>query len=461
MLKHLRPLACLLALAAPARAGTLLTVTDLHFNPMDAPPLTDSLAGAPAEKWGALLSPGTGLGQFGADPGWPLVRSALNEMQRREPHPDVIAVLGDLLAHEFRERFNHAVTDHSDAAYRAFVTRTVAFLADELAQRFPGTPILPVIGNNDDDCGDYAVEPGGPFFADTLPVVQRLVGAAADPGLADTWRATGSYVAHLGPHLRAIALNTVFFSRHYHNTCGDAAATPTRAVMDFLANALAAAQQAGDKVWLLYHIPPGADAYGTLHASRAACPGGEVPMWPDALTKEFAALMHRYRDTVAAGFAGHTHMDEFRLIGSGDAPDAFTLVTPGISPIFGQNPGFARYTTTADGRLLDRALFYLANLKGTQQGENPDWRQEYEFSQAWLEAPIDAASLAAIDRRIGHAAADEARWQRFFSVSRPEMWAGQSGSPAPDAAALRAYWCTEHTVDPEAFVLCRCAGKDD
>ena len=55
-------------------------------------------------------------------------------------------------------------------------------------------------------------------------------------------------------------------------------------------------------------------------------------------------------------------MDEFRLIGPADAYDGFTLVTPAISPIFGQNPGFQIIEHNAAGRLLDRDTYYLANL---------------------------------------------------------------------------------------------------
>jgi hypothetical protein len=47
-----------------------------------------------------------------------------------------------------------------------------------------------------------------------------------------------------------------------------------------------------------------------------------------------------YSNTIVASFAGHTHMDDFRLIGGREGRYAFALITPAVSPIFGQNPGF-------------------------------------------------------------------------------------------------------------------------
>jgi hypothetical protein len=63
-------------------------------------------------------------------------------------------------------------------------------------------------------------------------------------------------------------------------------------------------------------------------------------MWKPEYARRFLVLLDRFPNTLTASFAAHTHMDEFRLIGHGDHMRSFTLSTPGISPIFGQNPGF-------------------------------------------------------------------------------------------------------------------------
>ncbi len=382
LLATMLPRATVRAADMPGTSRIVL-FSDPHFNPMDDPSLVDTLAHADPEQWPAILERTTDrmTGHYGKDPGWALLRSALDAMQSAEPHPGLLMVLGDFLAHRFRRQFDASATDHSDAAYRDFVRKTMAFIAQEMLRRFPATPILAAIGNNDADCGDYQLEPDGPFLHDMLPIIRRMLDGNVPDGFDAGWTATGNYgVRHpTVPDLRIVFVNSIYFSREYRNTCdGHAAgADPADATMRFLTAQLAAAQAAGEKVWLIYHIPPGADAYATLH--NGSCPDGPVMMWRPEYQAAFDALMHRYATTVLANFAGHTHMDEFRLIGPADAYDAFTLVTPAISPIFGQNPAFEIIEHNAAGRLLDRSTYYLANLATAGAKELPDWKVEYRL----------------------------------------------------------------------------------
>ena len=85
-------------------------------------------------------------------------------------------------------------------------------------------------------------------------------------------------------------------------------------------NKLAAAKQARERVWLVYHIPPGVDGYATLQ--HGSCPGEIIPMWKPGYAAPFNAVLRRYADTVAASFAGHTHMDDFRLLAMATATTA-------------------------------------------------------------------------------------------------------------------------------------------
>ncbi|MGA8382825.1 MAG: metallophosphoesterase, partial [Stellaceae bacterium] len=145
--------------AAPA-AGRLLVVSDIHFDPMAEPGLVDRLAAAEPAQWPAVFdSAGSQKpSRYGSDTNWPLLRSALKQMKQTLPRPAMVLLPGDFLAHQFRNKFDAAAHDHSDAAYRGFVRRTMQFLALQFERNFPGTPILPVLGNNDADCGDYRLQ---------------------------------------------------------------------------------------------------------------------------------------------------------------------------------------------------------------------------------------------------------------------------------------------------------------
>jgi sphingomyelin phosphodiesterase acid-like 3 len=450
---------------AAARAEDIPTISrvllfsDPHFNPMDDPKLVDALAHADPEQWPTILERTTDrmTGHYGKDPGWALLRSALDAMRRAEPHPTLLMVLGDFLAHRFRPQFNASATDHSDAAFRDFVRKTMAFMAREISRRFPTTPIVAAIGNDDDVCGDYQLEPGGPFLKDTLPIVRRMLDGEIPDGFDAGWTATGNYgVRHpTVPDLRIVFVNSIYFSRNYRDTCGHgASADPADATMRFLTAQLEAAQAAGDKIWLIQHIPPGADAYATLH--NGSCPGSPVMMWRPEYQAAFDALMHRYGTTVLAGFAGHTHMDEFRLIGPADAYDAFTLITPAISPIFEQNPGFQIIEHNAAGRLLDRDTYYLANLATAGDKEPPDWKLEYSFDARWQLRGIDLLTLTDLNHRLATDPADRVLWTSIFPVANPALWHLKPGERSPPEPVFRDYFCTESAAGTEAFRQCYC-----
>ena len=60
----------------PPIAGQILVLSDLHFDPMADPKLVDRLAAAEPNQWGAILetSGTTGLGRYGRDTNWMLLR---------------------------------------------------------------------------------------------------------------------------------------------------------------------------------------------------------------------------------------------------------------------------------------------------------------------------------------------------------------------------------------------------
>jgi sphingomyelin phosphodiesterase acid-like 3 len=441
-------------------AGQFLILSDLHFDPMADPRQVDRLSAAEPEEWQAIFdnSGETGLGRFGADTSWPLLRSALRQAKQTLPDPDFLLVPGDFLAHHFRAAFDAAATEHSDAAHRVFVRKTMLFLAQQLEQAFPHTPILPALGNNDDLCGDYQVQPGGPFLTDVLPILRELVGTAAGPRFDQDWTSYGHYSVAAGG-VRVLSLNTVFFSPRYRNACGSSGdADPARATRSWLEAELAAAEQAQEHVWLLYHIPPGVDGFATLR--RGTCPDTIIPMWDAALAEPVYALLRRYAGTVAASFAGHTHMDDFRLIGAADAPYAFAVITPAMSPIFGQNPAFRTVVYDTAGAILDHTTYDLTNLpEATTTGAIPPvWRLEYTFTQEWHLPRVDLPSLDRIYRITGDVPEDRDRWHVLFPVSNQTYWRRLSALGEDEARAVRAFRCASGNALLPDYRQCYCGG---
>jgi sphingomyelin phosphodiesterase acid-like 3 len=255
--------------------------------------------------------------------------------------------------------------------------------------------------------------------------------------------------------LRILFPNTVFFSANYRNACGSAGdADPGSATLVWLESELIAAKQAQERVWLVYHIPPGVDGFATLR--KGSCPDTIVPMWKQTYAMPFNALMRRYSDTVVASFAGHTHMDDFRLLGDDSGYYGFVLITPALSPIYGQNPAFRIGVSAAAGGLLDQTTYELANLReiGDRGAVPPVWQAEYTFTQAWQLPRIDLASLTQLYAMVADVPENSARWHTFYPVSSPVYWSATSGEAG--AQAVLAYHCATGDVLLQNYGQCYC-----
>jgi hypothetical protein len=233
----------------------------------------------------------------------------------------------------------------------------------------------------------------------------------SDSGL-DEWVKYGAYsVLHpVLRHYRIIAINTIFFSARYRDGCGHAPASdPGEDLLSWLNAQLARAQQNNEKVWLIYHIPPGIDGFATTRHGNTP-----VLFWKEQYAENFDHLLSRYSQTIAASFAGHTHMDDFRLAGSSARGRSLVLMAPALSPYVRQNPAFRVVSFQANGKLTDQVTYYLSNLL------TPDWKREYSFRQEWKIRELNEKNFDKVYRRIDQSPEARERWSLLYSVSHPE-----------------------------------------
>ena len=301
--------------SAEAPSNTFLIVSDIHFNPMADPALVADLNAADPTQWETILerSKLTRFSQYGEDTNWWLLRSALDQMRLTLPHPAFIMVPGDFLAHDFPANYAAVTHDNDREHYRVFVLKTLGFLALEFRKRFGDTKILVTPGNNDEECGDNSMQAHGEFLNDTAELARETV--EADRGFKKEWKAMGIYDV---PHpvvsgVRVISLNTAFFSYRYQPAsfsqgCAPVASKADNDLLAWLASSLAAAKQAHEKVWLLFHVPPGIDVSATMHEYEslakegpspavAMCQQAIVPLWNPEWTSQFDSLLENYQDT--------------------------------------------------------------------------------------------------------------------------------------------------------------------
>lgn len=424
--------------APSAFAEKFLSVSDIHFNPFADPAIVAKLEAADASQWDAILASSTvtAFSSYGSDINDPLLRSAIAEMQKQLPSPAFVLISGDFLAHGFEKNYQQYATDKSQTAYTAFVKKTNAYVASLFRKAYPDVRIYPTLGNNDSDCGDYAVAPNGVFLKDFRDVWSPLVRSRS----FDRRFPTGGYYRADVPglsNMRVIALNTNFFSTNYANPCGKPGPDPGIRELQWLDAELLLARAQGKRVWLLFHIPPGVNVYNTVEDS--SCPNLTAQMfWKDEYTQKYLRITARHRNTIAGSFAGHTHQDEFRI-----ATRDFIHITPSVTPIFGNNPAFEIVDVQRNGDVTGYTAWHLPNVM-------LPWTREYAFNEAYAKPKYDTGVLTELTAAIGN---DAATRDQYFGYSS----SGSAKSTAGALAKWQGYWCGLTTMTASTFSACYCA----
>jgi sphingomyelin phosphodiesterase acid-like 3 len=471
------------AQTAPTHAATTvpaLLLSDIHLDPFHDPAKFAALRSAPASAWAAILyaSPSpTQAADFaslqntcnakGIDTPPALLDSALHAALRQQPHPLLVTISGDLLAHQFDCRFHTLAPSATDADYSAFAAKTVAFVALQLHQTFPLSAIYFALGNNDSGCKDYREDPNSAFLQ--TDAQSFAAGALSPTNRADIlheFPQLGDYnIALPAPiqHTRLIVLQDIFESKRYttcNGTSSDGAATQQIA---WLRTQLTAARAAHQHVWIMAHIPPGIDAYSTFTKHRNVC-GGKSPetfLGSEAL----ANTITDFPDVIRLTLFGHTHMDEFRAYTTPDGTIPGKLV-PSITPVNGNNPSFTiAAIEPATATLKDYNVFTAANqtnIANSWDNKNIAWSKEYSFSTTYHLPDLSGSSLAKLTNsfltdKSGNSEASHT-YQQFFYAGIPD--AVKNISANVKAAAMQIVWptyaCAITHADAASFQSCVC-----
>jgi hypothetical protein len=436
--------------------GVFLILTDIHFDPFADPALAEQLVAAEADAWPAIFASAgqQDFAQYGSDANYSLMMSALDTARRLQPRPDFVLYAGDYLVHGFETKFK-PYDDGGRDAFADFVIKTMTFVSDQLQEAFPQTPVYGTLGNDDAICGNYMVAPGKRFLA---AVGELWARHSAHPEAFADFGVGGFYVV---PHPTVegrdlVVLNTVLWSMDYENRCNPAGGDPGAAQLAWLEWTLYRTKLRGRTASLLFHIPPGIDGYSSSHGSghgSGACRDAVTPFLKEAYAQPFLALLERYGDILQNSYAGHTHMDDFRVVASRGEPIVLTHITPAVSPIYQNNPGFGvvLYDRTS-GDLIDYATVYLTNLAGAGRGEPAEWAIEYTFRDAYGYTAYDPRTALQLAQSIKDDAAARDDYITFYPVTTA------STNPPIDGQNWLAYACAQTEFTPDAFAACYCGG---
>ena len=274
---------------------------------------------------------------------------------------------------------------------------------------------------------------------------------------AESLRASFAHGGHYSVRIptlfrhRIVVVNSVFFSNLYENSCGSEAQDPGGEEMSWLAEALAEASNAGERVWLLMHIPVGINDYNTVKNEAA----GSLPVefWKPVYTRHFLDLILQHRKTIQVVFAGHTHMDDFRIVGMGETLFVVNKLVPSISPIFRNNPAFQVYRFNGStGAITSYQTYYLTNLATAERPtelQDLQWLVEYDFGSTYCQERLDISAVRSIARDLQTNTSIQDLYMRFYSVS---------ASSAFDKVMLPAYSCAILHTTLEEFEKCQKTG---
>ena len=245
------------------------------------------------------------------DTNYPLLALTLSAVRQNLGTSPLVIYTGDLLGHLFATTF-YALNGSNDvAAMQTFADNTVAFITQQVRSAVGNVPVLFAPGNAD-SYGGYG--PESAFLSNTAPLfyTQFLNGIVDQQTFLDTFTSGGYYSAPIpGLNLTVIGLNTFECSPYFNGSTSAA----VNAQFTWFNTALASAQAAGRKVWLLMHVPPGSDESTTARSVDSNDHVSNPTMfWDAGYQASFSQVLSSYPNLVTFILGAHTHNDEYRII---------------------------------------------------------------------------------------------------------------------------------------------------
>ena len=439
----------------------VVVFSDVYFNPFYDPSLFPALVAADAGQWAGIFQTSsiTAPSVWGADTNYPLLVLALSSIKQNLGASPFIIFTGDIIGHDFPKTFfelyygNLGVPVPDDATIEADVTavtametfadNTVTFFMEQVRSTAGDIPIMFAVGNSDSYIGALP-EPGFLSHTAELYYTQFLNGIVDHQTFLATFTSGGYYSAEVpGTNLTVIGLNTVMFNYDFGDTLKSAA----DAELAWFDSQLAQAKAAGKKVWLLMHIPPGADKYETAKSVDA---NGHIRaatmMWNQDYQTSFMQKLSKYPGLITQMFTAHTHMDEYRIVSPGILADT----TPSIAPYFGNNPAFKIFTFSHD--TLKATDYKILNY---DLATNPkQFDSYYTFSTAYRMHGYMNDSLWQLYPELASENAKQQLYRgHYFSGHNYTIPVTGTFNPITDKD-WAVYWCGIGHMDEQGLIDC-------
>ena len=421
----------------------VVVFSDVHFNPFYDTSLFSALRAADPSQWAAIFQTSaiTTPSAWGSDSNYPLLVLALSAIRQNAAANPVVLYTGDLIGHNFQTTFFQLDGDPlppsaaAVSAMQTFTDKTVAFVAQQIRSAVGNVPVMFAVGNIDSYTG-YG--PDSVFLGDNAQTyyTQFLNSSVDQTAFLNTFTSGGYYSAAVGSNLLVIGFNSNPFSPLVPGNNQPA----VDAEIAWLDSTLTAAQAAGQKVWIIMHVPPGADE-GTT-ATNADSNGhitSATMMWTPSYQASFLQTLSNHPGVITFAVAAHTHMDEFRVL----SPNVVLEQEPGISPVFGNDPAFKIFTFVDDahGPIDYRSLNYDRATLPAQ------FSSYYDFSAAYGLPGSLNSSLAHLSRQMLTNSFQRATYSGLYQ-------SGHNSANPITATTWPIFACGIANVDQTDFVNC-------
>lgn len=365
---------------------------------------------------GPPLSPQTRAGRWGdyrkCDTPKRTVDHMLQHISTTHTDIDYILWTGDLPPHD--------VWNQTREENLAVLKETVA----QLAEKFPGIPIFPALGNHE----AVPVNSFPPPFVPKEYAISWLYDALdtqwrqwLPASTSRTVRKGAFYSVLVRPGFRIISLNM--------NYCNNKnwwllmnSTDPVKELQWFIFE-LQSAEFSGEKVHIIGHIPPG----------HSDC----LRVW----SRNYYSIINRYEATIAAQFFGHTHFDEFELFYDKDDMSRTTSIAyigPSVTPYYDLNPGYRIYYVDGDREHSTRLVLdhetWIMSLREANLYDYPIWYKLYSARSAY---EVSSLLPQDWDQLLIKLAEDQNLFDQYYKY----YWKNSPVRPSCDAECRKRMLC--------------------
>jgi len=384
--------------SAPAnRLGRVIMLSDFHMSPFANAAITESLRTSAISEWDDLLAAATNgyftkdaTGQSVTTP--MLFNSALTNAWAACPQPDGILMGGDFPYYDFGLYYQQVTGDSDPAHWKQLLIKTIGYSLLKINQTWPGAPVYFCMGNNDTYLADYDITVGDAFYADTAASLYDagLGGLMNYSDFTATFTNAGNYTAPFGTG-NVIALQSLYVSANYPRGMAEGSNQ-----LAYLQERLADCDAQGKPAWLLFHIPPGVNAYDTWSHWRTGDTHTVCTDWHADYLQPFCEIVARYSNTVAGIFCGHSHLRNWALINDPSTSNAVAAaqIANGLLFNHGNNPAFSVFTYDRATLALRREYSYSLDYNAWKgRTGSAVWDLRYSESQGYDLADLSPSSL--------------------------------------------------------------------